>query len=277
MKTGIIIPCYNEEKRLDVQAFIEFIQAHENYHLCFVNDGSKDNTLEVLNSIRKNSPQRVSVVDVKKNAGKAAAVRSGARYLYNREDIDYIGFIDADLSTDFKDFKKLVDTLHNNDELTMVYGSRGKGNGTIERNPLRLLFSKIVKMFIFFILGLSIEDTQCGAKVFKRDIIPLAYQQAFLTRWLFDVEIFLRLKKYYGNHIMNKMHEQALDRWVHVDDSKLGLKDALNIPLQLTQIFYQYNVVNSFAQPQFAVNSGFNVNTATLIEMPVNTPQVIAA
>ncbi|MDO5981062.1 dolichyl-phosphate beta-glucosyltransferase [Flavivirga spongiicola] len=248
MKTGIIIPCYNEEKRLDVNAFVEFIQSHNEFHLCFVNDGSKDNTLQVLQDVQKQAQTRVSIVDVKKNAGKAAAVRSGARYLFNRQDIDYIGFIDADLSTNFNDFKKLVDTLHNNDNLSLVYGSRGKGEGQIERNLFRNIFSKMVKMIVFLILGLPIEDTQCGAKVFRRNIIPVAYNRSFLTRWLFDVEIFLRLKKHFGSKaIMNKMYEQPLDRWVHVDDSKLGMKDALQIPLMLINIWFSYTVLSIFS------------------------------
>ncbi len=247
MKTGIIIPCYNEEKRLDVNAFVTFIKSHSQYHLCFVNDGSKDNTLQVLQDIQKQTQTRVSIVDVKKNAGKAAAVRSGARYLFNRQDVDYIGFIDADLSTDFNDLKKLVDTLHKNDNLSLVYGSRGKGEGQIERNVFRNIFSKMVKMIVFLILGLPIEDTQCGAKVFRRNIIPVAYNQAFLTRWLFDVEIFLRLKKYFGSKdIMNRMYEQPLDRWVHVDDSKLGMKDALQIPYMLMSIWFSYTILSVF-------------------------------
>lgn len=251
MKTGIIIPCFNEEKRLNVNAFVDFIKTHENYHLCFVNDGSKDNTLNVLETIRKEEKTRVSIVDVKKNAGKASAVRSGARYLFNRVDVDYIGFIDADLSTDFNDFKKLVDTLHANDNLALVYGSRGKGNGQIERNPLRMVFSKIIKMIVFLILGLPIEDTQCGAKVFRRSIIPVAYNNAFLTRWLFDVEIFMKLKKHFGSKdIMNRIYEQPLERWVHVDDSKLGMKDALQVPLMLVNIWYSYNIEQFFMRTQ---------------------------
>lgn len=263
MKTGIIIPCYNEESRLDSQAFNDFIQSNDNYHLCFVNDGSKDDTLSVLNAIQKETPSRVSVVDMKKNAGKAAAVRSGARYLFNREDVDYIGFIDADLSTDFKDFKKLVDTLHNNNDLSLVYGSRGKGDGEIERNVFRNLFSKMVKAIIFLILGLPIEDTQCGAKVFKRDIIPLAYDKAFLTRWLFDVEIFLRMKKHYGRKdIMNRMYEQPLEKWIHMDDSKLGFKDAIQIPLMLINIWYAYNMTSQFAPVVAQYQLSYNENIA---------------
>lgn len=247
MKTGIIIPCYNEEKRLNVEAFIEFIKSHNQYHLCFVNDGSKDNTMKVLERIQEKASRGVSIVDVKKNAGKAAAVRSGARYLYNRQDIEYIGFIDADLSTDFNNFKKLVATLRKDDNLSFVYGSRGKGEGQIERNVFRNLFSKIVKMIVFLILGLPIEDTQCGAKVFKRDIIPVAYNKVFLTRWLFDVEIFIRLKKHFGSQdVMNHIYEQPLERWVHVDDSKLGMKDALQIPYKLVSIWFSYSIIQTF-------------------------------
>lgn len=268
MKTGIIIPCYNEANRLDANAFVEFISEHKDYHLCFVNDGSKDETLTVLNDILINCPERVSVVDVKRNAGKASAVRSGARYLFSREDISHIGFIDADLSTDFNDFKKLVQTLKDNDDLSMVYGSRGKGEGQIERNLFRNIFSKMVKMVILFILGLPIEDTQCGAKVFKRDIIPLAYNKPFLTRWLFDVEIFLRLKKHFGREVvLNTTYEQPLDRWVHMDDSKLGMKDAIQIPLMLLNIWFSYNMDASYKNAA-AGYATFMADTVEAISTP---------
>ena len=103
-------------------------------------------------------------------------------------------------------------------------------------------------MIVFLILGLPIEDTQCGAKVFRRNIIPVAYNDAFLTRWLFDVEIFMKLKKHFGsNDVMNRIHEQPLERWVHVDDSKLGMKDALQVPAMLISIWYSYNIGNLFA------------------------------
>jgi len=247
MKTGIIIPCYNEANRLNSHAFLEFISSHDQYHLCFVNDGSKDHTLSVLQSIKEKIPTRVSIIDVKKNAGKAAAVRVGARYFFSKKEVNYIGFIDADLSTDFNDFKKLVNTLHKNNELLLVYGSRGKGKGNIERNFFRNVFSKMVKLIVFLILGLPIEDTQCGAKVFRRNSIPVAYHSAFLTKWLFDVEIFIRLKKHFGSkNIMSKMHEQPLDRWIHVDDSKLGIKDALQIPYKLLTIWFSYTIVEAF-------------------------------
>ncbi|MCW5518605.1 glycosyltransferase family 2 protein [Aureitalea sp. L0-47] len=243
MKTGIIIPCYNEEKRLDTEAFVSFIKANYNYHLCFVNDGSKDNTLKVLHSMKQQQPHNISVVDVKRNVGKAAAVRAGVRYLYHRSDIISIGFMDADLSTDFKDFKDLVKTLHSNEQLSVVFGSRNTGGNGIKRDAFRNVMSKMIKKFILMILGLPIRDTQCGAKVFSKNIVPIVYGEAFESRWLFDVEIFLRLKKYLGKKaVMNHIFEQPLMRWVHVEDSKLGMKDSLLIPMRLFKIWTAYSL-----------------------------------
>ena len=148
MKNGIIIPCYNEAKRLDTKAFVNFISNETDYHLCFVNDGSKDNTIEVLRQIQQQCPEAVSIVDVKRNVGKAAAVRAGARYLYNRGDMTTIGFIDADLSTDFRDFKHLVKTLKEGQHLSVVFGSRNSGGDGIERDGFRKLMSNMVKFCI---------------------------------------------------------------------------------------------------------------------------------
>jgi len=244
MKTGIIIPCYNEEKRLNVRAFFNFINQKNNYHLCFVNDGSKDDTVTVLKDMQSQHPNKISVIDIKKNSGKATAVRSGAKYLYNRNDIEFIGFIDADLSTDFNDFKELLKTLRTNSRLSMVFGSRAKNQSEgIKKDTTRALFSKMIKLLIFFILRLPIEDTQCGAKVFRTTLVPILFNKRFFSRWLFDVEMFLRMKKHFGKAIiLHKIYEQPLQRWVHMEDSKLGIKDSLKIPYRLLSIWFNYNI-----------------------------------
>lgn len=243
-KTAIIIPCYNEANRLDSQAFVDFIKDHSDYLLCFVNDGSTDDTISVLHEIKETQPSQIHVLDMPKNGGKAAAVRAGALYLSKATDAQFVGFIDADLSTDFQDFKALAKKLDADKNLDVVYGSRSKGEGSgIDRDFLRAIFSKIVKAFIYLILRLPIEDTQCGAKVFRKSIISTAFAIPFQTKWLFDVEIFIRLKRYYSpDNVMNHIYEQPLVKWVHVDDSKLGAKDAIQIPIRLVMIWYKYNM-----------------------------------
>lgn len=197
--------------------------------------------------MKKKAPEGISIVDMKKNKGKAAAVRAGSRYLFSIKDIRYIGFIDADLSTDFNELKNLVESLDSNNNLIMVFGSRGKGNGNIKRNAFRSLFSVIInKIITLGILGLPIDDTQCGAKVFRRAIVPTIFTDGFLSRWLFDLEIFIRLKNHFGkDSVMTRIYSYSLQRWVHVDDSKLGLRDSIKIPLMLFKIWFSYSVLQS--------------------------------
>ena len=120
---GVVIPCYNEEERLLSTEFLDFIEKHSGYHLCFVNDGSNDKTLDVLNNLRKGRENFITVYDCEKNGGKAEAVRLGMLYMAEKEDLDYIGFLDADLSTDFRDFDDLVETLDQSN-FKIVSGSR---------------------------------------------------------------------------------------------------------------------------------------------------------
>lgn len=249
MKTGIIIPCYNEEKRLNVKAFKNFVRKENEYHLCFVNDGSKDNTLKVLQEIQEVNPSKVSIIDMKKNGGKAAAVRAGSRFLYSFVEINYIGFIDADLSTDFQDFGDLLKTLKTNNELSFVFGSRAKNaSEAIEKDKIRSLLSKVINILIVLIVGLSIEDTQCGAKVYRAELVPIVFAETFLSKWLFDVEMFIRMKRYYGKEKTIKIiFEQPLKKWIHMDDSKLGLKDSLEIPYRLLSIWLNYNILQDLS------------------------------
>ncbi len=196
MKTGIIIPCFNEANSLNVEAFISFIQKNDDYHLCFVNNGSKDNTLEVLHHIKNQRTIKVSIIDMKKNKGKAAAVRVGARYFFNRHDVDYIGSIEADLSIDFSDIERLVQTIHENKDLSLIYGSKELGNGKIGRNYFNGFLSKIVA---FFLLGFIMTDLPYSTKVYRTTSIPKLYNNEFNSVWSVEIELMKRIKKYFGS------------------------------------------------------------------------------
>lgn len=234
---GVVIPCYNEETRLLSKDFIDFIDSNSGYHLCFVNDGSKDKTLEVLNNLRKGRESYITVYDCKKNGGKAEAVRLGMLFMAEKEDLDYIGFLDADLSTDLADFDDLVSTIENS-EYKIVSGSRISRMGAdITKESARKIISLTINFIIRKILKMEFKDTQCGAKVFHMDIINTAFGSKFLTKWLFDVEIFIRVRKQYGLQKANQiLCEKPLKRWIHADGSKLSMKDSIKIIGQLGQI-----------------------------------------
>lgn len=238
---GVVIPCYNEEKRLKTKEFANFVHNNHGYHICFVNDGSKDKTLEVLKEFQQGKEGYISIYDCEKNGGKAEAVRQGILHLVKDKSLDYIGFLDADLSTDFADFDDLAKTLSASD-YKLVAGSRiNRMGANIIKQSSRGIISKIINKIIRTILGMEIQDTQCGAKIMRREVAENMFNTPFLTRWLFDVEIFLRMKKYYGAETVEKLIcEQPLKRWVHEDGSKLSFKDSVKILGQLAEIARKY-------------------------------------
>lgn len=238
---GVVIPCYNEETRLKTEKFNHFVRNNPGYHLCFVNDGSTDKTLVVLNKFREGKEDYISVFDCPKNGGKAEAVRLGMLHLAKDESLDYIGFLDADLSTDFQAFDDLTKTIASS-QYKIVSGSRISRMGAdIVKQSSRGIISKTINFIIRKILGMEFQDTQCGAKIMTKSVIEDVFQEPFLTRWLFDVEIFMRMKRKYGVEKAKTMIcEQPLNRWVHEDGSKLSMKDSVKIIGQLFQIAIRY-------------------------------------
>jgi DNA-binding response OmpR family regulator len=238
---GVVIPCYNEEKRLMSEEFQKFLNSNLSYHLCFVNDGSKDNTLDVLYDLKKQNEGRISVYNCEQNGGKAEAVRLGMLHLAKQQQFDYIGFLDADLSTNFEDFDALVDTIKDSN-FKIVSGSRITRMGAdIEKESARAIISKIINFIIRKTLGMDFKDTQCGAKIMTKDVVEDTFQTKFLTKWLFDVEIFMRMRKKYGLETAKTLLcEKPLDRWVHIDGSKLSFKDSFKILGQIGQIAMHY-------------------------------------
>ena len=238
---GVVIPCYNEESRLLGDEFKKFVHKNLGYHLCFVNDGSKDKTLEVLQELRKGKEDYISIYDCEKNGGKAEAVRLGMLHLAKQTQFDYIGFLDADLSTNFEDFDDLVQTISNSN-YKIVSGSRINRMGAdIAKESARAIISKTINFIIRKTLGMDFKDTQCGAKIMSKEVIEKTFQKKFLTKWLFDVEIFMRMRNIYGLEGTKKMVcEKPLNRWVHMDGSKLSFKDSFKIIFQIGQIAVHY-------------------------------------
>lgn len=253
---GVVIPCYNEENRLKSEEFISFIEKNSGYHLCFVNDGSTDNTMQVLQNLKEGREDYISIYNCAKNGGKAEAVRQGLIFMSKLNDLDYVGFLDADLSTDFQDFDDLVKTIETTD-FQIVNGSRiSRMGANITKESARKIISMTINLIITTILGMPFKDTQCGAKIMKKELIPIAFNSPFLTKWLFDVEIFMRMKKHFGKQKAQEIIcEQPLKRWIHMDGSKLSMGDSAKIGLQLLKIYYNYNFTSKVPRETKAVTS----------------------
>ncbi|CAM1355103.1 MULTISPECIES: glycosyltransferase [Tenacibaculum] len=111
MKIGIIIPCYNEEKGVKIKAFKKCLKKYSDVHLCFVNDGSKDNTLDVLYKLKDEFEKKVTIINMKKNQGKSRAIKVGARFFYSLSSVAHVGCLDANFTIGYENFGSLLKNL----------------------------------------------------------------------------------------------------------------------------------------------------------------------
>ncbi len=237
LKLGIVIPCYNEENRLDVNALLHFLQAEEDVLICLVNDGSHDGTRRLIDALAEDS-SKIIALNLPKNVGKAEATRQGVLCLMQHA-CDYISFLDADFAVSLPEIKRLT-TLKTT---KIVFGSRIKKMGNyIVRSPYRHYSGRVVATFIGIITKLPVYDSQCGAKIFDKDIILPIFSEPFYSKWLFDVEILLRYRNAFGQEkTLEDIEEIPVKEWIEKKGSKLKLIDFFNVPIHLYKIHAKYN------------------------------------
>jgi dolichyl-phosphate beta-glucosyltransferase len=211
--------------------------------LIFVDDGSRDQTVSVLEGIREGRADRVVVLRQRENRGKAEAVRHGLSYALDQE-IPFVGFWDADLATPLASIAAFVDLLAGNPELDMVFGARVRLLGRqVNRHASRHYSGRAFATAASHVLGLPIYDTQCGAKLFRRTpAIRKVFEKPFLSRWIFDVEIIARYISLVKSpdEAARRIYELPLDRWTDVEGSKLGPGDFARAIYDLLRIRLKY-------------------------------------
>lgn len=240
MTTTIIIPCYNEEKRLNQDEFIQFVQKNPSVHFLFVNDGSKDNTWHILQDLSSLHPQ-LHCLDIQPNGGKAEAVRKGMMYAHDNIPSDFFGFWDADLATPLYEINNFVQQIQR-ENYTIVTGLRLMRLGAkVKRKKTRHYLGRCFATAASIALGLPVYDTQCGSKLYKSNIVPLLFNKPFITRWLFDVELLARYKKEFGSHnAITDIYEYPLLEWEDVHGSQVKMKDFFKAPYELLKIIKEY-------------------------------------
>lgn len=236
----LVVPCYNEEKRLDVEAF----RAFKGVEFLFVNDGSRDGTLRVLQSLRDSDPSRFDVLDLERNSGKADAVRRGVLTAMERG-AELTGFWDADLATPLSELPGFLDVFAARPEIQMVFGARVRLLGRqISRNPSRHYLGRVGATLISRTLGLAVYDTQCGAKLFRTsDTLHTVFSRPFLSRWIFDVEILARFIETEGRDATARaVYEYPVSVWHDVKGSKVKSTDFLRALRDLNKIRRAYRL-----------------------------------
>lgn len=241
-KTCIIVPAYNEEERLPLAEFEAWYPMHPDTHILFVNDGSTDGTLRMLETHVAKWPEHASFYDIPRNAGKAAAVRSGTLHILEKGGFDFVGYLDADLATPLFEVDHLLGYYNAHPQLVMTFGSRFMRIGAkVKRSTVRHYFGRVFATAASVLLGIPVYDTQCGAKTFRAELAQQIFAAPFISSWLFDVELLARILSSMGREqALEMLLEVPLHEWVDKKGSKIRLKHLMQVPFELFQIWYNY-------------------------------------
>jgi glycosyltransferase involved in cell wall biosynthesis len=238
----LVIPCYNEEHRLPADELRSYRVEGLRLEICFVNDGSTDGTLRLLESLRDEDPSRFSVLNLEQNSGKAEAVRRGILAAMERSP-DFVGFWDADLATPLTELPGFLEVFAAKPEIEMVFAARVRLLGrSISRNPSRHYVGRVGATLISSSLGLAVYDTQCGAKLFRvSDAMREIFARPFLSRWIFDVEIIARFVQHRGrDDAARAIYELPIREWHDVKGSKVKSTDFVRALKDLWKIHRAY-------------------------------------
>jgi|688.fasta_scaffold379107_2 dolichyl-phosphate beta-glucosyltransferase len=222
---AFVVPCFNEESRFDTSGWLEFLTHFPNTFFLFVDDGSSDQTFEILSQLNNVNCQ---VLQLDGNVGKGEAIRKGFLYLLEIEThLDAVGFIDCDLAFAASDVTITSQLIRECEESTVaIITSRVALAGReIHRKLSRYYIGRLISTFVCWGWKDAPYDTQSGCKIFRNNLIfRRAITSKFKTRWFFDIELLLRLYSEGG-----KTWEVPVKHWRDVDGSKITLSKYLLI------------------------------------------------
>ena len=230
----LVIPAYNEEERLPIMLdeTISFLlkwskKRNITYEILIVDDGSKDNTQEVVSTYMKKHPKIIRLLALHCNCGKGGAVKRGV----SKSRGQYILMVDADGATNIEDLDQLYSSLigenannttnsssnSNNLNLSIAIGSRAhlQDSSVAQRSLLRTILMYGFHFLVVMLCSSRVRDTQCGFKLFSRPAAKILFQTLHLERWAFDVEVI-----YVAESCNIPIFELPV-RWHEVEGSKL--------------------------------------------------------
>lgn len=198
MKVSIVIPAYNEEKRIGatLEAYSNFFETKRveedlEYELLVVINNTSDHTEEIVMMAQEKNA-RICYINLKKG-GKGLAVVEGFRDALRREN-DLIGFVDADMATTPEEYYRLIENLGRYDGIIAsrwTHGAVISPKPSLKRKMARTAFNMLIRSIIF----LHYNDTQCGAKLFKRKPVEKITQRVTMSQWAFDVDVLYVCRK----------------------------------------------------------------------------------
>jgi dolichyl-phosphate beta-glucosyltransferase len=230
----LVVPCYNEGARLATDQ-IRALAADHRVSVVLVDDGSTDDTLQLLRSVELESPS-VTVLVLPRNAGKGEAVRAGLNSSTARL-AAWTGYIDADMAAPASEILRMIDLATATADADVVLGSRVALLGRdVDRSAFRHYTGRVFATFASLILAKPVYDTQCGAKLFRRgDALERSIATPFRSRWAFDVELLGRLDR--AGIPPSRFWEEPLLVWRDVGGSRRSLLASIRASAELVPIW----------------------------------------
>ncbi len=233
LKSALIVPVFNESSRWNSQYWIKLKSV--GISLFFVNDGSTDNTAQLISAI-----DGAVVLTLTKNVGKAEAVRIGMRQAASPDyDFDLVGFIDADGAFEVSEVQSLIQKSNSYFEsgFNAVWSSRVKLAGrSINRSLVRHAIGRVIGSLLAFSYRSFPYDSQSGFKIYQRDeyfFDSLAYTSR--TRWFFELEHFANY--FECRNKLLRIWEEPLNSWSEIPGSKIYRLSSIRILRELITIF----------------------------------------
>ena len=226
---SIIIPAYNESER--ITATLESVAAYArqqqwDVEVLVVNDGSRDNTVAVVEQLARAHPF-IRIIENPGNRGKGYSVRNGM--LQSRGEI--LLFSDADLSSPIEEAPKLFEALATGADVAI--GSRWlRAELQSQRQPLmRQIYGRMFNVALRVLLGLNFRDTQCGFKAFRREAAQRIFPLQKIERWGFDPEILFLARK------LGFRTVEVPVRWAHSAGTRLHpLRDGMRMVWEIFRV-----------------------------------------
>ncbi|PVU93431.1 hypothetical protein BB561_003286 [Smittium simulii] len=260
---SIVVPAYNEEKRLpelldDIRAYRDNRKESINefkYEILIMNDGSKDATEKIALEYGKKYSMPIKVVTHVVNRGKGGSVTQGVLCSAG----EYILFCDADGATKFSDIDLLIEACKTNATKaggpSIAVGSRALESANtnehkdllqsknlesehttkVQRSSLRSFLQWGFHNYVYILGVRGIKDTQCGFKLFNRKSAQLIFSQMHVERFIFDIEVLL-IASYYKIPVA-----EVPVNWHEVDGSKMSIvRDSIQMALDLLAVRLNY-------------------------------------
>ena len=219
MKISLIIPMYNESKIIEATArsLSEYMgENFDDYEILFSNDGSKDSSARLVESLEL---PNVKVVGYKDNRGKGSAVR----HAMLAADGDLRIFTDADLAYGMDVIARAVKLMQGNGDADVLIGSRNLGTDGYEGYTFtRKLMSKIYIKVLCHAGGFKLSDSQCGFKAFRADTAEQIFSRCKIDGFAFDFEAIM-----WATKLEKRIAEMPVKIINHRDSTVRPISDAI--------------------------------------------------